>query len=339
MSKEEIHTVYIIHDDFNSDLSDWDGKIKEYVQEYITEHNLPYQIRELIGVKEMQQEFTRKHFRHHDRIIYPNAWCSMPIYVKHILEKTRTVMPKTYGFWKRGSFINADDTFRPVWNRDYRKSFERAIHRCLDKSLLLTDLHVNQFRHFICRPKLKPWRATKCNFPLEHIPNEIRNTLTDIKQDLIVFPFKNPTELEDKIIYDLKRVLSPVNVHSINEVITITREQYLYQASSAKIMFLPLHYESIGQLIYEAYALKCIPVVPDIEYYRDFVPDEFRYNPEVTLNIYNYTAKASELTNKLKYLIEHYEDYLPVIEDKMNYLTNTYYNKKEFLNIIFNNKE
>lgn len=333
-----MHKVYIIHDEFNCDLTDWEGKIKDYVQNYITEHNLPYDVMDLVGVNEVKREFARKKFRQHDKIIYPNAWSAMPIYVKHILENNKTVMPRTYGFWRRGSFINADANYRPIWNRDYRKAFERSIHRCLDKSFLLTELHVNQYRYHLCRPKLKPWRAVKCNFPLQHIPGEIRDTLTEVKQDLVVMPFKNPTELEDKIVYDLKRALAPTRVHSINEEVTITREQYLYQASSAKIMFLPLHYETIGQMIYEAYALKCIPVVPDIEYYRDFVPDEFRYDPEITFNIYNYTLKSEQLIDKLKHLIVHYNEYMNVIEDKMNYLTNTYYTP-EFLDIVFNTKD
>ena len=286
----------------------------------------------------MRKEFERKKFTSYDKIIYPNAWCSMPIYVRHLFENSKTTLPKTYAFWRRGSFINADANYRPIWNRDYRKSFERALHRCIDKSFLFTDLHVNQFRHFICRPRLKPWRVIKCNFPLKDIPNDIRSELTATKQDLVVFPFKNPTELEDKIIYDLKRTLAPSMVHSINEVTKITREQYLYQCSSAKIMFLPLHYESIGQYIYEAYALKCIPVVPDIEYYRDFVPEEFRYNPDVTLTIYNYTLLAEQLTNKIKHLLEHYDEYVNVLEEKMNYLTEKYYSL-EFLDIVFNNKD
>ena len=329
------HNVYIIHDEWNCDLTDWDGKLKTYVQDYINENNLSYQVHEIVGHAEMKKLFERKKFTSYDKIIYPNAWCSMPIYVKHILENARTVFPKTYAFWRRGSFINADASYRPVWNRDYRKSLERSLHRCIDKSFLLTDLHVNQFRHFICRPRLKPWRAIKCNFPLKDIPNDIRKELIEAKQDLIAFPFKNPTELEDKIIYDLKRTMAPTTVHAINENHKITREQYLYQCSTAKIMFLPLHYESIGQFIYEAYALKCIPVVPDIEYYRDFVPEEFRYNPEVTLNIYNYTLMADQLTNKLKHLIVHYNEYMNVIEDKLKYLTDTYYSL-EFLDIIFN---
>lgn len=331
----KVHNVYILHDNWNSDLTDWDGHIKTFVQDYITENNLPYQVHEIFGEQEMRKEFERKTFTSYDKIIYPNVWGAMPIYVKHLIENSRTVPPKTYGFWRRGSFINADANYRPIWNRDYRKSFERALHRCIDKSFLLTDLHVNQFRHFICRPKLKPWRAIKCNFPLKNIPNDIRNDITETKQDLIVFPFKNPTQLEDKIIYDLKRTMAPTMVHAINENHKITREQYLYQCSTAKIMFLPLHYESIGQFIYEAYALKCIPVVPDIEYYRDFVPEEFRYNPEVTLNIYNYTLMADQLTNKLKHLIVHYNEYMDVIEQKLKYLTDTYYTT-EFLNIVFN---
>lgn len=335
--KSRQHIIYIVHDDFNYDPFNWESKIVDYVTEYISTNNLQFDIKEIIGAKQLKQELNRKKFTSYDKIIFPNAWSSMPIYTKHLIENNKTVAPTTYGFWRRGSFINADEKYRPIWNRDYRKSFERSIHRCLDKSFFLTDLHVNQFRHFICRPKLKPWRAIKCNFPLQHIPGEIRETLTDVKQDLIVFPFKNPTELEDKIVYDFKRVLAPAIAHSINEEGQLTREQYLYQAQSAKIMFLPLHYETIGQFIYEAYALKCIPVVPDIEYYKDWVPDEFRYDPKITFNIYNYTQYAAELTDKIKYLLDNYTQYTTVLEDKLNYLTNTYYTT-EFLNFIFDKK-
>ena len=123
------------------------------------------------------------------------------------------------------------------------------------------------------------------------------------KQDMLIFPWHKYSDLHEQIMYDFIRVYNDIQIIFAQEKEPMERRQLLTQISKAKVAFLPYDSPRIGKEIYECFLLGTIPLVPDIEGLRDLVPDEFRYPPEWTENIFNYSKFAPDLTSKIKDLI------------------------------------
>jgi hypothetical protein len=77
--------------------------------------------------------------------------------------------------------------------------------------------------------------------------------------------------------------------------------------------------------------------VPDIEGLRDLVPEPFRYPPEWTESIFNYSKYAPDLTSKIKELVYHYDDYKPLIKEQREYLYVNFYDSQKIIEQIFDN--
>ena len=74
-----------------------------------------------------------------------------------------------------------------------------------------------------------------------------------------------------------------------------------------------------------------------IEGLKDLVPLDFRYPPEWTANIFNYSKFAPDLTGKIKHLIENYDFYIPLIKEQQTHLFETFYDSEPIIKEIFGN--
>jgi hypothetical protein len=75
--------------------------------------------------------------------------------------------------------------------------------------------------------------------------------------------------------------------------------------------------------------------VPDLELYRDIVPDEFRYPPEWTETIFNYCRYAPDMSLKINDLIVNFEKYKPLMIEHTNKLSEKMYDSVNIINEIF----
>ena len=176
----------------------------------------------------------------------------------------------------------------------------------------------------------------KGNFSVERskVINSPRATVYNYLND-----FRNYEDFDEQILYDLKRVFVPLGIDIIiaHEEMMLNRDQYLKALASVKAVFMPFRYESIGVELYEAMLLNTIPLAVDWSIYGDMLPNELKYDPSITENIFNYCKDAPVITNKLKDYIENYDMYRSIVENQTQHITKTYYDSSEFLEKLFGN--
>lgn len=333
--------IIIIIDPLITDEDSWEMYLASLLHGYIESSNLEdkYLISTVTDLSLIKQYIQTKYITSEDIIIFPNAWGSAPVYVKHWCENYK-INPETLGFWSRGCYINQDEEFRPLGDRNWRKVHERASFRCLDKSFFISEFHKEQFRIYVSK-YVFPERLNIIPFPLDYLDIEVLKYKNQFyKQNMLIFPWSKYTTLHEQIMYDFIRVYPDMQIIFAQQHSTLTRSQILTQMSKAKVAFLPYNSPNIGNEIYECLLLGTIPLVPDIEGLKDMVPDEFRYPVEWTENIFNYSKYAPDLVSKIKDLVYNYDaNYKKIVQDQAAYNFEHFYDSKHFIDVIFGNNK
>lgn len=327
--------VYVIVDKLLTDEDSWETNMTSLLQGYVEAAEITnFQIEEVFELSTIKTYFTTKYISPSDTFIFTNAWSASVQYIKHWSELYK--VPVTMmGFWSKGCFVNSDPEFRPLNDRAWRKSHESTNMKCLDKSFFLNDWYLQQFQSEISRGRYSDTLEI-CKFPLDYLSLEL-SLIKDkyYKQNMVIFPWNEYNSLHEQIVYDFIRVFKKTQVIFAQENSPMERTQLINQISKAKIAFLPYAHSNIGQEIYECFLLETIPIVPDIEGFRELVPEEFRYPPEWTASIFNYCKFAPELTAKIQQVLENYESLKPMILRHQETLTEHYFDSEQIIKKIF----
>lgn len=328
-------SIYIVLDSLLTNEDDWETHFGSILLGYVHSRDLNnIQVEEHYELAPIKDKFEKKEIQPGSLFIFPNAWSPATTYIKHWSE-TFQIPIKSVGFWSKGCYIGNDPEFRPLNDRNWRKVYERANFRCLDKSFFVSEYFKEQFRIYVSKAVF-PDRLTIAPFPLDYLPIDIASFKDNYyKQDIVVFPWSTYSTLEEQFVYDFIRVFKDIKVIFAQEHEPLTRHQLLTQLSKAKVAFLPYTYPNIGKEIYECFLLDTIPLVPDIDGLRDIVPSEFRYPPEWTSNILNYCQYAPDLVNKIKELTYNYSDYKVIIDEQRSYLHMEHFNSDQIIQEIF----
>lgn len=332
--KFNMKKVYIVLDEFLTSEDSWETHFSSLLTGYIHSNGITDVIvEEVRDLSTIKIYFEIKQITSNDIFVFPNAWISAIPYIKHWSEVYKTPV-KMIGMWERGCFINEDPVFRPENDRNWRKVHERANFRCLEKSFFINEYFKEQFRIYVSK-FVFPERLHVCKFPLDYLSLET-SLIKDkyYKQHSIIFPWEKYDRLEEKMVYDFVRVFKDVNIIFAQEYTPLGREQLLNQISRAKVAFLPYNCPNIGKEIYECLLLGTIPFVPDFEAFRSIVPEQFRYPPEWTSNIFSYSAHGHELTQKLKTVLDSYDVNVDLIANQCDMLTDKLYHSDEIIREI-----
>lgn len=328
--------IVLIDPLINENEHSWELHFASMLQGYIEAKNLDQewtvtQINDLSLIKDW---FENKLITKRDKVIIPNSWTYMPVYVRHWAE-LYNVKLEIIGMWSRGCYLNTDPIYRPLADRNWRKVHERASFRCMNKSFFISEFHKEQFRIYVSK-RVFPERLNICPFPLDYLELELSKYREDYyKQDIIVFPWAKYTRFHESIIYDFIRVFKNIQVIFAQEHAPMPRHQLLIQMARSKVILLPYESVNIGQDIYECYLLGCIPLIPDLPGFEEMVPKEFRYNPEWTLNIFKYSEYAPYLIQTIEDLCKNYSTYLPLIEEYKEHVSEKFFNSEKIMNQIF----
>jgi hypothetical protein len=321
-----------------TDENSWELHFASLIHGYIESSNINYLVQEINDLDTIKTYFKTGYIEPHDKFIFPNAWTSMTSYIKHWSENYNTPV-EMIGLWSRGCYLTEDSEYKPIVDCNWRKVHERASFRCLDKSFFISEFHKEQFKIHVSK-HVHPERLNVIQFPLDYLNLEMSGyTSNYYKQDMLIFPWQTYTDLHEQIMYDFIRVYNDIQIIFAQEKEPMERGQLLTQISKAKVALLPYNSPVIGNEIYECLLLGTIPLVPDIEGLRDLVPDEFRYPLEWTKSIFNYSKFAPCLTNKIKELVYHYDDYIPLIESHRQYLYEKFYDSEKIIDQIFGNSK
>jgi hypothetical protein len=332
--------IFVVIDPLITDENSWESHLSSMLHGYVeaSEQEDDYQIQQVTDLSLIKTYFQTGYITSEDKFVFPNAWSTMTIYVKHWSENY-DIPVEMIGFWTRGCYINQDPEYRPMNDRNWRKVHERASFRCLDKSFFISEFHKEQFRIYVSK-FVFPERLNITAFPLDYLDLEM-SAYRDgyFKQNVLIFPWDKYTDIQEQIMYDFIRVYKDIKIVFAQENVPITRHQLLTQISRSKVAFLPYDHPNIGKEIYECLLLGTIPLVPDIEGFEDLVPHEFRYPAEWTNNIFNYSKYAPDLISKIKDLIDNYDSYQSLINDHKSYLYETYFDSEKIIHQIFGNTE
>ena len=329
-------TVYVVIDPLVSKPDAWELHTASLLQGYVEVMQLDTQvsIQEIIDLYDIKLKFDSKLIHHNDVFLFPNAWTSSTIYVRNWAEQN-SIAVKMIGFWSRGCYINDDTEFRPLGDRNWRKVFERASFRCLDKSIFISEYFKEQFRIYVSK-NVFPERLRVASFPLDYLSLETDMIKPMVyKQDMIIFPWQQYSELNEQIVYDFIRVYEDVKIVFAQERLPLDRSQLLTQVAKSKIAFLPYTYPNIGKEIYECLLLNTIPLVPALEGFQGIVPTQFQYPPEWTSSILNYSRYAPDFTEKIRELLVHYNEYVPLMEEHAAKAGHVFYSSEFLINEIF----
>lgn len=331
-----MNRIYVVIDPLITDEHSWELHLSSLLYGYIESMNLDCEVRQVQDLSLIKESFQQGYITNEDLFVFPNAWSSMTTYIKHWSENYE-IPVKMIGFWSRGCYINQDEEYRPMNDRNWRKVHERASFRCLDKSFFISEFHKEQFRIYVSK-HVFPERLNVSKFPLDYLQHEL-SEYKDLhyKTSMILFPWHRHTNLHEQIMYDFIRVFKDIQVIFAQEREPLERHQLLTQLRKAKIAFLPYEFPTIGKEIYECFLLGTIPLVPDIDGLKELVPKEFRYPKEWTSGIFNYSKFAPELTAKIKHLIDEYDMYKPLIESHQTTLFNKFYDSEQIITEIFGN--
>lgn len=331
--------VYVVVDKFLTEEDSWETHLTSLLAGYVDSSGLKDVIvEELTDLSTIKIYFETKYFNPSDVFVFTNSWTNMIPYIKHWSELYKTPV-KMIGFWPRSCSINLDTEYRPLNDRNWRKVHERANFRCLEKSFFINEHFKEQFRIYVSK-RVFPERLHVSSFPLDYLSLETSFVKDKYyKQNSIIFPWEKYGKLEENMIYDFVRVFKDksFNVIFAQEYNPMGREQLINQLSRAKVAFLPYNCPNIGKEIYECLLLETIPMVPDFEAFHNLVPEEFRYPPEWTESIFNYSAHGFELTGKLEKLVTDYNDYVEILKIKRDEITNSVFNSSQIIKEIFNN--
>jgi len=328
-------SIYVVLDNLLTKEDDWETHFSSILHGYIESNGLTdCEVTQYTDWSLIKTLFEKKMIEPNSMFIFPNAWTPATTYIKHWSEVNQIPI-KSVGFWSVGCFNGTDTSFRPLNDRNWRKVYERANFRCLDKSFFVSEYFKEQFRIYVSK-MVFPSRLKVTSFPLDYLPLDLAPYKGNYyKQDIIIFPWQTYSTLQEQFVYDFIRVFKGIQVIFAQEHEPLTRDQLLNQISKAKVAFLPYTSPSMGKEIYECFLLDTIPLVPDIEGLRDLVPDAFRYPPEWTGSILNYCQYAPDLIEKIKNLIYNYDAYQTLIRECQDHLHDAYFNSTQPINEIF----
>lgn len=329
--------IFVVIDPLITDENSWEMHLSSMLHGYVEASDMhDYQIEEVNDLAVLKTYFQTGYITVQDKFVFPNAWTSMTVYVKHWSENYN-IPVEMIGLWSRGCYINQDPEYRPMNDRNWRKVHERASFRCLDRSYFISEYHKEQFRIYVSK-FVFPERLNISAFPLDYLNMELLQYKDDYyKQNMIIFPWDKYSQLHEQIMYDFIRVFKDIKVIFAQEKEPLPRHQLLIQLAKTKVALLPYEHPNIGKEIYECLILGTIPLVPDIEGMRELVPEQFRYPIEWTQNIFNYCKYAPDLIKKIETLCHDYDTYLPIINKQKEYLFKEFYDSQKIIEQIFGN--
>ena len=326
--------VYVVSDlNHIIDKDSWETHVSSTILGYLEVQtqdlqDVEYNVSNITDVCSIELLIKSKVISSDDVFVFTNAWTSNIPMIKSWCEYYN-ITPEMYGFWHQ------DIVSAPSHTYPWRKAFNLSICKCLHGNFFICDEHAEAFKTSINKD-LKSIQV--CKFPMEYLGLEVGKLKNNFnKSDVLVFPFYNWSESQESIFYDWKRSLKGVQPVFCNEKERLTRSHLLNQIATAKVAWLPYDMPNLGQQIYECLLLGTIPMVPNIHGFEKFVPKEFMYPVSWTKNVINYSANAPDMISMIYEFTNNYDSYKTLIDERVDYLTEHFYDSEDFLQKIFGN--
>ena len=130
-------------------------------------------------------------------------------------------------------------------------------------------------------------------------------------------------------------------MHFVKYILTqehnLKKHAYYDLLSKSKIAFSCSLHENLGIGQMESVLCGNIPLVPNRASYTEIYKSEFIYPSEWTENWNSYQENRSKLLERIKYLMDNYKKYIPVIEEQKIIIKENYMTCSKMLNTMFRN--
>lgn len=237
------------------------------------------------------------------------------------------------GFWNDGAFKPGGVRKKSKENYYWTKKWERTLVECLDFNLISTPSDFPKFKSFY--NKVRANEILQCGLPLSGtsaVVNYIMMDEHEEKEDLIIMNTKSESMYDYRlfeIVANEHRNCRFINCnqHNIPEV------EYYRLLSISKVVFSVNLEDSHPYNILESMTMGAIPILPDIDIYKEYFGDEWLYDKRILRPPYlNFIRGREYIDDKI---LEYTKNYLSYnIKEIAQQIELEFFNSNELKEIL-----
>jgi glycosyltransferase involved in cell wall biosynthesis len=251
-----------------------------------------------------------------DYFLYTDAWNPTVIQLKY-MAKLLGINIKIGGMWHAGSYDPADFLGRLIGAEPWVRYAEASMFECYDHNYFATRFHVDLFaQSFLTDTKdidqnLETGKMHIVGWPMEYLKDTLKPYEGIKKENIILFPHRVAPEKNPEIFAKLKELL-PEYEFVVCQDKQLTKDEYHTLLGKAKIVFSANLQETLGISAYEGCLVDTLPLVPNRLSYFEMYPDEMKYASALTVTLEGFEKSPTEVTDKIKDMMENFEQYKDV---------------------------
>jgi hypothetical protein len=244
---------------------------------------------------------------------------------------------KMYGYWvdsihlTQGILFKRADKPHLTWI----KSFEKCIIDALDLNMVPYDLLHNRmlktYSDRVCK------KITKCPLPFNSTIQQViseTKTLEIPREDIIVLN-TGPEDIMDATLF--RAITKEFPTYEFINIAdkSLTPIEYMRLLSRAKSVISLNKADDDPYTIVESMALGCIPILPDIEIYKEMFHSDWIYSSIIfKLPYLNFIRNREEIFSKITNCVENYDNFN--VKEKCDVIIDKYYNSDSLKRLLCN---
>jgi len=283
-------------------------------------------------LEQIGELFTKGKIKDGDYFLYTDAWNPTVIQLRYMAELLGVDI-RIGGLWHAGSYDSQDFLGRLIGDTPWVRHAEESMYHCYDDNFFATRFHVDLFQAAF--PKAKKKLTKRIGWPMEYLKHSLTQYEGMEKRNLVLFPHRIAPEKQPDIFRDLKETLPQYEFVMCQEQ-ELTKNEYHNLLGEAKVVFSANLQETLGISWYEGSLVNTIPMVPDRLSYSEMAVDAFSYPSAWTQSWKSYDRYRTHVANRLIYLMENYDEYLPTLLKQRQKLEKDFFSGDKLYKVINN---
>jgi hypothetical protein len=286
-------------------------------------------------VNELVRRFQKGEVKAGDKVLFTDAWHSGVTQVRYMSELMQ-IPVEIHSMWHAGSYDPQDFLGRLIQDKRWTHNAERGFFYASHFNYFATEFHRDLLINTLISP-LESWERydNRRNCVISGQPhNALVEGLKPFygmkKERLVLFPHRIAPEKQVEIFRDLATHIPDAEFVVCQET-KLTKDEYHSLLGRSMLVFSANLQETLGISAMEGVLVESIPFVPNRLSYTEMYDEAFLYPSEWTTSWDAYEAHRDEIVRIVRYMLDHYEDYLPALRDQGDRLMNNYLTCKPML--------
>lgn len=277
-----------------------------------------------------------------DHFLFTDGWNIASQSIKYVsdLQGLNWVL---HGIWISGSYDSYNQLNVVPKNKNWIKNLEKSFYYTYDHNYahtiyqvdLINDKTFQSYRESWCKNQIESGKMVRGSIPINNLSEEI-TPYVQKKLDVILFPYAPTNENQIEIFNDIAKQLPQYEfVVCQNEV--STKEEYYKLLGQSKIIFSAGLQNTLGiEMCAEGPHAQVVPLAPDRLSYGEIFSKHpyFLYNEEWTKSYQSYELNKTQLLSRIEKTIEHYDMFLPILNDYLDTRYKLYFYGTEMIDIF-----